>query len=86
MRAMSRSIGFSHRTFLPARTDARMRSVWVAVAEAISTASTLASSMASPGSGLQLAPYLPARVLAAASTGSQTQASSASPLSTIERA
>ena len=65
MRAMSRSIGFSHSTFLPASTASRRRSVWVAVADAIRTASTDGSAMASPGSGLALAPYRPARFVAA---------------------
>ena len=68
--SMSMSIGFSQSTFFPARTERRMRSVWVAVVDAIRTASTLRSSRIVSASPVGAAPYCAATSRAAASTGS----------------
>ena len=56
-RAKSRSIGFSQSTALPARTARVSRSTWVGVAEAMTTASTLGSSIAVSTLAAVAAPY-----------------------------
>src|SRR5262249_47774025 len=69
-RLMSRSIGFSHRTALPVRAEAVIRSTCVLVEEATTTASTSGSASAAAGSGAVRAPICPASSLAAFATGS----------------
>ena len=85
-RARSRSIGFSQSTAFPARTARVSRSTWVGVAEAMTTASTLGSSMAASTVGAVAAPYRLATSSAADSIGSYTQASSARGWTSIESA
>ena len=76
-RAMSRSIGFSHNTALPARTAATTRSTWVLVGDPMITASTPSSASTVATSAVACAPCRAASSFAGPSIGSHTQASSA---------
>src|SRR5262245_11276888 len=69
-RLISRSIGFSHSTALPMRADAVMRSTWVFVEDATTTASSSGSARAAAGLGAVRAPSCRARSAAALDTGS----------------
>ena len=55
-RAMSRSIGFSHRTALPASTAREIRSTWVGVGDPMTTASIVSSASTASTSEVATAP------------------------------
>ena len=76
--AMSKAMGFSHRTALPAFAAARRCGMCSGVGEPMMTASTCGSAKASSASLADRAPsYCDASFSAASPTGSQTRARSA---------